>query len=34
MGVKLIGFAGGREDVWEPQEDIYWGSPKKWLGDK
>ena len=33
MGVKLIGFAGGREDVWEPQEDIYWGSPKKWLGD-
>ena len=33
MGVKLIGFAGGREDVWEPQEDIYWCSPKKWLGD-
>ena len=31
MGVKLIGFAGGREDVCEPQEDIYWCSPKKWL---
>lgn len=33
MGIKMIGFGGGREDVWEPQEDIYWGSPKKWLGD-
>jgi len=33
MGVQLIGFAGGREDVWEPQEDIYWGSETKWLGD-
>jgi len=33
MGCKLIGFAGGREDVWEPQEDIYWGSESKWLGD-
>ncbi|MCL2337171.1 MAG: catalase/peroxidase HPI [Firmicutes bacterium] len=32
MGLKLIGFAGGREDVWEPQEDIYWGSEKEWLG--
>ncbi|MCL2576735.1 MAG: catalase/peroxidase HPI [Defluviitaleaceae bacterium] len=31
MGCKLIGFAGGREDVWEPQEDIYWGSESKWL---
>ena len=34
MGVKLIGFAGGREDVWEPQEDVYWGSEKTWLGDE
>ena len=33
MGLKLIGFAGGREDVWEPQEDVYWGSETKWLGD-
>ena len=33
MGIKLIGFGGGREDVWEPQEEIYWGSAKKWLGD-
>ena len=33
MGIKMIGFAGGRKDVWEPQEDIYWGSSKKWLGD-
>ena len=32
MGLKLIGFAGGREDVWEPQEDIYWGSETEWLG--
>ena len=32
MGLKLIGFAGGREDVWEPQEDIYWGSETAWLG--
>ncbi len=31
MGCKLIGFAGGREDVWEPQEDVYWGSEKEWL---
>ena len=31
MGLKTIGFGGGREDVWEPQEDIYWGSEKKWL---
>jgi catalase-peroxidase len=34
MGTKLIGFAGGREDVWEPQNDIYWGSETKWMGDK
>lgn len=33
MGIKMIGFGGGREDVWEPQEDIYWGNEKKWLGD-
>ncbi|MFA5056329.1 MAG: catalase/peroxidase HPI [Dehalococcoidia bacterium] len=34
MGLKTFGFAGGRVDVWEPQEDIYWGSEDKWLGDK
>ena len=34
MGLKTFGFAGGREDVWEPQEDIYWGSESTWLGDK
>ena len=34
MGFKTFGFAGGREDVWEPQEDIYWGSEKEWLGDE
>ncbi|MCO6436584.1 MAG: catalase/peroxidase HPI [Phycisphaerae bacterium] len=34
MGFKTLGFAGGREDVWEPQEDIYWGSESVWLGDK
>lgn len=33
MGVKTFGFAGGREDVWEPEEDIYWGSEDEWLGD-
>src|ERR1043165_6421866 len=33
MGFKTFGFAGGREDVWEPQEEIYWGSETKWLGD-
>lgn len=32
MGFKTFGFAGGREDVWEPQEDVYWGSEKEWLG--
>lgn len=34
MGFKTFGFAGGREDVWEPEEDIYWGSEAEWLGDK
>ena len=34
MGFKTFGFAGGREDVWEPQEDIYWGPEGKWLGDE
>ena len=34
MGFKTIGFAGGREDVWEPQEDVYWGPESEWLGDK
>jgi catalase-peroxidase len=32
MGFKTFGFAGGRPDVWEPQEDVYWGSEKTWLG--
>lgn len=34
MGLKPFGFAGGREDVWEPEQDIYWGSETEWLGDK
>jgi catalase-peroxidase len=34
MGFKTFGFGGGREDVWEPDEDVYWGAEKKWLGDK
>jgi catalase-peroxidase len=34
MGFKTFGFGGGREDIWEPQEDIYWGSEATWLGDK
>ncbi|MCY4171315.1 MAG: catalase/peroxidase HPI [Bacteroidetes bacterium] len=34
MGLKTYGFAGGREDVWEPEVDIYWGSETTWLGDK
>ena len=34
MGFKTIGFAGGREDIWEPEKDVYWGSEDKWLGDK
>lgn len=33
MGFKTFGFAGGREDIWEPEEDIYWGSETEWLGD-
>lgn len=32
MGLKTLGFAGGRADVWEPDEDVYWGSEKEWLG--
>jgi catalase-peroxidase len=32
MGFKTYGFAGGREDVWEPQEEVYWGAENKWLG--
>jgi catalase-peroxidase len=34
MGFKTFGFAGGRPDIWEPEEDIYWGSENTWLGDK
>lgn len=34
MGFKTFGFGGGREDIWEPEEDIYWGSEATWLGDK
>jgi catalase-peroxidase len=34
MGFKTFGFAGGREDVWEPEEDVYWGPEGKWLGDE
>ncbi|MBI4926663.1 MAG: catalase/peroxidase HPI, partial [Anaerolineae bacterium] len=34
MGFKTFGFGGGRVDVWEPEEDIYWGSESEWLGDK
>ncbi|MEO6000414.1 MAG: catalase/peroxidase HPI [Chitinophagaceae bacterium] len=33
MGFKTFGFGGGREDVWEPEEDVYWGSETKWMGD-
>ncbi len=33
MGFKTFGFAGGREDIWEPEQDIYWGAEKAWLGD-
>jgi len=33
MGFKTFGFAGGREDIWEPEEDIYWGTEETWLGD-
>ena len=34
MGFKTFGFAGGRADVWEPQEDVYWGPEAEWMGDK
>jgi catalase-peroxidase len=34
MGFKTFGFGGGREDIWEPEEDIYWGAESEWLGDK
>ena len=34
MGLNTFGFAGGREDIWEPEEDIYWGTESEWLGDK
>ena len=34
MGFKTFGFGGGREDVWEPEDDIYWGAESEWLGDK
>jgi len=34
MGFKTFGFGGGREDAWEPQEDVYWGSEDTWLGDQ
>jgi catalase-peroxidase len=34
MGLKPFGFAGGREDIWEPEQDIYWGPETEWLGDK
>jgi catalase-peroxidase len=34
MGFKTFGFGGGREEVWEPKEDIYWGAESEWLGDK
>ncbi|MEO7446516.1 MAG: catalase/peroxidase HPI [Ferruginibacter sp.] len=34
MGFKTFGFGGGREDIWEPQQDVYWGAEDEWLGDK
>jgi len=34
MGFETFGFAGGREDVWQPEEDVYWGSEEEWLGDE
>ncbi len=34
MGFKTFGFGGGRADVWEPEEDVYWGNEDTWLGDK
>lgn len=34
MGFKTFGFAGGRDDIWEPEEDVYWGNEREWLDDK
>ena len=34
MGLQMFGFAGGREDIWQPEEDIYWGAEAEWLGNK
>jgi catalase-peroxidase len=34
MGLKTFGFGGGRQDIWEPEEDVYWGPETKWLGDE
>ncbi|HET6437124.1 MAG TPA: catalase/peroxidase HPI, partial [Anaeromyxobacter sp.] len=34
MGFKTFGFGGGREDIWEPEQDVYWGSERKWLDDQ
>ncbi|WP_421868210.1 catalase/peroxidase HPI [Motiliproteus sp.] len=34
MGLKTFGFGGGREDIWEPEEDVYWGAETEWLGEK
>ncbi|MEN8797976.1 MAG: catalase/peroxidase HPI [Flavobacteriaceae bacterium] len=34
MGLPMLGFSGGREDIWQPEEDIYWGSEAEWLGNK
>lgn len=34
MGFKTFGFGGGREDIWEPEKDVYWGSESEWLGDE
>lgn len=34
MGFETLGFAGGREDIWEPEQDVYWGTEKEWLDDK
>ena len=33
MGLKMLGFAGGREDIWQPEEDVYWGAESEWLGN-
>jgi catalase-peroxidase len=33
MGLRTFGFAGGRVDIWQPEEDIYWGNETTWLGD-